>query len=254
MRALHAAQLGLLAMVWDVICPSCRIPSIGRRFAAEDRGARRVQGVQHRLRGRFLARDRARVSRVARDSRRRDPHVLHRRPGALPARRGAGPARTGRAVRAAARAAGRATTSLRSPQLPRAHELRVTASGGVRRVDITLGERQDAAGADRGRSAAHDRQRAPREVVVRVERAGDRAFALTAARVMAHAAFRELFPDQALAPGRLMAVTQATLVVAQLDDAQTLFKRARRLQGVPGRGAVLRDRRARSRRSTAARS
>jgi class 3 adenylate cyclase len=41
---------------------------------------------------------------------------------------------------------------------------------------------------------------------------------------MAHAAFRELFPDQALAPGRLMAVTQATLVVAQLDDAQALFK------------------------------
>ena len=64
----------------------------------------------------------------------------------------------------------------------------------------------------------------PREVVVRVERAGDRAFALTAARVMANSAFRALFPDQALAPGRLMAITQATLVVVQLDDAQTLFR------------------------------
>jgi class 3 adenylate cyclase len=64
---------------------------------------------------------------------------------------------------------------------------------------------------------------APREILVRVERAGDRAFALSAARAMSCAAFRELFPDQSLAPGKLLAVTQATLVVAQLDDAQRLF-------------------------------
>jgi class 3 adenylate cyclase len=41
---------------------------------------------------------------------------------------------------------------------------------------------------------------------------------------MATASFRELFPDQSLAPGRLMAVTQATLVVAQIDDAQRMFE------------------------------
>ncbi|MGN6105982.1 MAG: hypothetical protein ACTHU0_12820, partial [Kofleriaceae bacterium] len=35
----------------------------------------------------------------------------------------------------------------------------------------------------------------------------------------------ELFPEQQLAPGRLMAVTQATLVVAQVDDAPALFRR-----------------------------
>ena len=58
---------------------------------------------------------------------------------------------------------------------------------------------------------------------MRVERAGDRAFALSAARAMSCAAFRELFPDQSLAPGKLLAVTQATLVVAQLDEAQRLF-------------------------------
>jgi class 3 adenylate cyclase len=40
---------------------------------------------------------------------------------------------------------------------------------------------------------------------------------------MSCAVFRELFPDQSLAPGKLLAVTQATLVVAQLDDAQRLF-------------------------------
>ena len=34
---------------------------------------------------------------------------------------------------------------LRSPQLPRVHELRVTPGGGVRRLDVTLGERTDTA-------------------------------------------------------------------------------------------------------------
>jgi hypothetical protein len=100
----------------------------------------------------------------------------------------------------------------------------VTARGGVRRVDFTLGERTALPALSAGDQLIAIANPEPREVVVRVERAGDRAFALTAARVMAHATFRELFPDQALAPGRIMAVTQATLVVAQLDDASQLFR------------------------------
>jgi class 3 adenylate cyclase len=93
----------------------------------------------------------------------------------------------------------------------------------VRRIELVLGERSEIPALTAGDQLITIVNEAPREVVVRVERTGDRAFALTAARVMAHAGFRELFPDQALAPGRLMAVTQATLVVAQLDDAQALF-------------------------------
>ena len=85
-------------------------PVVGRRLAQEDPGARQLQDVQHRLRRRLLARDRARVPRVARHPRRRDAHVLHRRPRALPARRGAGAPAARRAVRAAAVARRRATT------------------------------------------------------------------------------------------------------------------------------------------------
>ena len=94
----------------------------------------------------------------------------------------------------------------------------------MRRLDVLLGERTDVAALTAGDQLLTITNREPREVLVRVERAGDRAFALTAARVMATAAFRELFPDQQLAPGRLMAVTQTTLVVAQVDDAQALFR------------------------------
>jgi class 3 adenylate cyclase len=102
--------------------------------------------------------------------------------------------------------------------------LEAAPTGGVRRLDVTLGERADVATLTAGDQLLTIANPEPREIVVRVERAGDRGHALTAARAMATAAFRELFPDQQLAPGRLMAVTQATLVVALVDDAPALFR------------------------------
>jgi serine/threonine protein kinase/class 3 adenylate cyclase len=221
--ALHATRLGLLAMVWDVICPSCQIPSsvVESLQKIEEHGACKACNIGFEVDFSRAIELAFRAAPDIRDVETRTfciggpahfPHVaaqVRLQPGerfALPLALPAG------------------YYLLRSPQVPRAHELRVTASGGVRRVDLTLGERQDVPALTAGDQLITIVNEAPREVVVRVERAGDRAFALTAARVMAHAAFRELFPDQALAPGRLMAVTQATLVVAQLDDAQTLFK------------------------------
>ncbi|MEO8845894.1 MAG: protein kinase [Kofleriaceae bacterium] len=220
---LHAARAGLLAMVWDVICPSCRIPStvvdslqkieehgtckacnlgfevdFSRALELAFRAAPEVREVETRT---FCIGGPAHFPHVAAQVR-LQPGERFALPLALPA----------------------GYYLLRSPQVPRPHELRVTASGGVRRIDLTLGERGDVPALTAGDQLITIVNEQPREVVVRVERAGDRAFALTASRVMAHAAFRELFPDQSLAPGRLMAVTQATLVIAQLDDAQALFK------------------------------
>ena len=221
--ALHATRLGMLAMVWDVICPSCQIPSsvVDSLQKIEEHGACKACNIGFEVDFSRAIELAFRAAPDVRDVETRTfciggpahfPHVaaqVRLQPGerfALPLALPAG------------------YYLVRSPQVPRAHELRVTASGGVRRVDLTLGERQDVPALTAGDQLITLVNEAPREVVVRVERAGDRAFALTAARVMAHAAFRELFPDQALAPGRLMAVTQATLVVAQLDDAQALFK------------------------------
>ena len=241
-------------MVWDVICPSCRIPSIGRRVAREDRGARALQDLQHRVRRRLQPRDRARVPRRARDPRGRDPHVLHRR-----ARR---TSRTSRRRSGSPRASGSRCRSalapgyylLRSPQLPRSHELRVTAQGGVRRLDLTLGERERGRHADRGRSAAHADQPGRRaRCVIRVERAGDRA----------------LRADRGAGDGvrgvpRAVPGSGARARPADGGDPGDAggragrrragaVPRARRQQGVPGRGAVLRAGRPGSRASTAAR-
>ena len=118
----------------------------------------------------------------------------------------------------------------------------------MRRIDVVLGERAELPPLTAGDQLLTLVNPTQREVLVRVERAGDRAFALTAARVMASAAFRELFPDQALAPGRLMAVTQATLVVAQLDDAQALFRELGDSKAFPVAARFFEQRRQRSRR------
>jgi class 3 adenylate cyclase len=93
----------------------------------------------------------------------------------------------------------------------------------MRRLDVALGEPSELPAMTAGDQLIVLVNPTARELLVRVERAGDRAFALSGARAIATAAFRELFPDQALAPGRLIAITQATLVVAQLADAARLF-------------------------------
>jgi serine/threonine protein kinase/class 3 adenylate cyclase len=220
---LHAAHAGVLAMLWDVICPSCRIPStvVDSLKKIEEHGNCKTCNLGFDLDFSRAIELAFRASATVRAVETRTfciggpahfPHVaaqVRMQPGerfALPLAMGPG------------------FYIVRSPQLARAHELRVTASGGVRRVDITLGERNDLPAVTAGDQLLTLINIADREVLVRVERAGDRAYALTAARAMACTTFRDLFPDQSLAPGRLMAVTQATLVVAQLENAQALFR------------------------------
>jgi eukaryotic-like serine/threonine-protein kinase len=221
--ALHAAKLGGLSMVWDVICPSCRIPSsvVETLQKLEEHARCKTCNIGFDV---DFSRAIELAFRAAADIRTVEtrtycmggpahfPHVaaqVRLAPGerfALPLSLGAG------------------FYLLRSPQLPRAHEIRVSPHGGVRRFDMMLGERTEVATLTAGDQLVTIQNKEAREVLVRVERVGDRAYALTAARAMSTASFRELFPDQQLAPGRLMAVTQTTLVVAQLDDAQRLFK------------------------------
>jgi len=220
---LHAAAHGALEMVWDVICPSCRIPSsvVESLEKIEEHARCQTCNLGFDV---DMSRALELAFRAASDIRHVEtrtyciggpahfPHVaaqVRLAPGerfALPLALSPG------------------FYLLRSPQLPRVHELRVAPSGGVRRLDVTLGERTEIATLTAGDQLLTITNPEAREVLVRVERAGDRAYALTAARVMATAAFRELFPDQHLAPGRLMAVTAVTLVVAQVDDAQALFR------------------------------
>jgi class 3 adenylate cyclase len=62
------------------------------------------------------------------------------------------------------------------------------------------------------------------ELLIRVERVTPRDDALTAARASTLAVFRELFPSEALAPGRLVNVSNVTLLVTALDQARTIYE------------------------------
>jgi len=63
------------------------------------------------------------------------------------------------------------------------------------------------------------------EVVVRLERATLRDDAVTAADAAASALFRQLFPDQVLAPDRLVAIADVALLFARVSDALDRFER-----------------------------
>jgi serine/threonine protein kinase/class 3 adenylate cyclase len=220
--ALYAAKGGALQMVWDVICPSCRIPSsvVESLEKIEEHASCKACSIAFNV---DFSRAIELAFRASADIRAVETQTFCiGGPGHFP--------HVAAQVRLAPEERFALSLSLtpgyyvvRSAQLARSHEIRVTAQGGVRRLDLLLGAPTEPAVMTAGDQLLTITNPEKREIVVRVERVGDRAFALTAARVMACAAFRELFPDQSLAPGRLMAVTQATLVVAEIDDASRLF-------------------------------
>jgi serine/threonine protein kinase/class 3 adenylate cyclase len=221
---LRACQKGALVMLWDVVCPSCRIPSnvmeslqkisehshcksCNLEFAVDmSRAVELIFRVHPTLRE-------VEVRTYCVGGPAHFPHVVAQvRLGAnerfaLPLRLPAG------------------RYQVKSPQLAIGRELRVSATGGVRRCDLVLGERAAAVVLTAGDQLLTLVNPEAREVLIRVERAGDREHALTAARAVTVSAFRALFPDQVLAPGRLLSVTQNVLMVAVLDDAPAVFRR-----------------------------
>jgi serine/threonine protein kinase/class 3 adenylate cyclase len=221
---LRACQKGALVMLWDVVCPSCRIPSnvmeslqkiaehshcqaCNLDFAVDmSRAVELIFRVHPGLRA-------VEVRTYCVGGPAHFPHVVAQvrlGPGerfALPLRLPAG------------------RYQIKSPQVRGGRELRISATGGVRRTDLVLGERGDAVVLTAGDQLLTLANPQSRELLVRVERAGDREHALTAARAVTVSAFRALFPDQLLAPGRLLSVTQNVLLVAVLDDAPAMFRR-----------------------------
>jgi serine/threonine protein kinase len=112
---------------------------------------------------------------------------------------------------------------LRGPQLPWSADFRVEKSAACRRWDIDL-----VAGPSISRPAAiragaqvfafHNTSE--RELLIRVERTAPRKDALTAARAASLPLFRELFPGEVLAPGRLATVSSVSLLSTSIDPAR----------------------------------
>lgn len=218
---------GLLVLLWDILCPLCRIPSDVKNalVALSEHSYCPACNVD------FETDFANSVEMIFRPH--PDVREVESRTFCI-----GGPAHSPHVVsqmRLAPRerldlelALGEGAYRLRGPQLPFTVDFRVLPTGLARRWDLHL----DAAPATHlipffqpGCQLLALSNPRDYELVVRIERAAARADALTAAQASSMALFRELFPDQLLAPGRLVRVASVTLLVTQLDEGDSLYKR-----------------------------
>jgi len=222
---LRGSADGVLVLLWDILCPVCRVPSqvIETLRALRDHGECPACRLDFEL---DFANSVELIFRVHPEIRETDlgtycagspshsPHV------AAQARVGAGE----RIVLDLTLEPG--SYQLRGPQLAYTVDFRVDPGAPARRWDLDLAE-GPGAGLPRtlraGGQVLAMANRTDREVLVRIERVAPREDALTAARASSMALFRELFPGEVLSPGQLINLDTVTLVVTDLDRAGDLY-------------------------------
>ncbi|HVS39057.1 MAG TPA: protein kinase [Gemmataceae bacterium] len=224
---LHGAREGLLLLLWDILCPICRIPS-GVKDALQALGEHEHCAACDRDFQPDFAESVEMIFRI-------HPQI---RPSELGVYCIGGPAHSPHVAAQVRVAPGETvelelaltagTYRLRGPQLPCAVDFAVRPAAPSRRWDVLLVRGAAApppVALQEGRQRLGLTNEHPVEVVVRVERTAPRADALTAARASTLALFRELFPDQALSPGKLAGMAALTLLLTDLDPADRLYER-----------------------------
>jgi eukaryotic-like serine/threonine-protein kinase len=223
---LHGAREGLLVLLWDILCPVCRIPSEVKDTlkALRDHGRCEAcnldfdldfaNSVEMVFRAHPEVRD-AEVATYCVGGPAHSPHVAAQV-------RVAGGERIELEL-----ALGEGAYRLRGPQLPFTVDFRVEPAAGASSWDLHLARGPDATlprVLRAGRQLLALTNDHGEELVVRVERTVARDDALTAARASALALFRELFPGEVLSPGQLVSVATVTLLVTGLDAAANLYR------------------------------
>jgi serine/threonine protein kinase/class 3 adenylate cyclase len=222
---LHAAREGLLVLLWDILCPVCRIPSDVRDTlrALREHGRCEACNLDFEL---DFANSVELIFRAHPDLRETEARTYCV----------GGPAHSPHVV-AQVRLDPQERIELDlnltegvyrlgGPQLPFHAEFRVQPAAATGRWEAALSQ-GPAAGASRrlktGRQVLVLTNDYAQELVVRVERTASRGDALTAARASSLALFRELFPDEILSPGQLVSVANVTLLATRLDEARLLY-------------------------------
>ena len=222
---LRSVGEGLLQLQWDVICPLCRIPS-GHRDTLRD-------VLEHESCPTCDAAFQTDFATAVELVFRVHPEVREIEAGTYCA---GGPAHSPHVV-AQVRLAPNERVELemalseglyrvRGPQLPFNIDLRVAANAANARweVDLESAPRETLAPVCAGGQTLVFQNGPTRELIIRVERSADRDDVLTAARVMALPAFRELFPGELLSPGQLAPASSITLLQAAPDHSEEMFK------------------------------
>jgi serine/threonine protein kinase/class 3 adenylate cyclase len=221
---LHGAREGLLILLWDILCPLCRIPS----EVKDTLRALREHGHCEACNNDFVldfANSVELIFRVHPEIRRSElgtycvggpvhsPHVA--------AQMRVGP---GERVELALRLS-EGSYRLRGPQLPYACDFRVQPTAALTRWDLSLARApapESVPTLRAGRQLIVLANDHTEELLVRIERTASRGDALTAARASALALFRELFPSEVLTAGQLVNVAAVTLLATDLGQAGDL--------------------------------
>ncbi len=222
---LHGAREGLLVLLWDILCPVCRIPSEVKETlkALREHGHCDACNIDFELDFGNSVEMIFRAHSQVRDTElgvyciggpAHSPHVA--------AQLRVAPNECAELDLALLEGSYR----LRGPQLPFSIDFRAEPGAPATRWDVSL-SRGPAPGLPRtlraGRQLLALTNDTPHELLVRVERTAPREDALTAARASTLALFRELFPGEILSPGQLVSVANVTLVVTALDGAEKLY-------------------------------
>jgi serine/threonine protein kinase/class 3 adenylate cyclase len=223
---LTGAREGLLVLLWDILCPVCRIPSEVKDTlrALREHGHCEACNLDFEL---DFANSVEMIFRA-------HPEIRHVELGTYCV---GGPAHSPHVVAQVRVGSGErielelalseGAYRLRGPQLPFGLDLRVFAGARASLWELSLGRAPEpdliptlkTGGQVLALTNDHEQ-----ELLVRVERSAPRHDALTAARASSLALFRALFPNEILSPGQLINVATVTLLVTDLDQAGGLYQ------------------------------
>jgi serine/threonine protein kinase/class 3 adenylate cyclase len=223
---LQGAHIGLLELLWDIVCPQCRtattlettlknIGSHGRctschlDFDIDFAGSiELILRVHPRLRN-------SETGMYCIGGPGHSPHVVAQ-------------IRVAPGERFELRLElGEGHYRIRGPQLPYAAPFQVRHGAKARRGEMSLArggrDRLPTEWAPGGQTIVLDNDH-DAELVVRVERDAARTGALTAARAATLACFRELFPQEVLAPNQLVSVAHVVLLATELAGGESFYR------------------------------
>jgi class 3 adenylate cyclase len=222
---LLGAREGLLVHLWDILCPSCRIPADVQETLSSLKDHAYCSACDLKYELDFAS----------------SVELIFR---AHPEIRSAetktycigGPAFSAHVVAQVRLAAGErfdletslseGVYRLRGPQLPFGVEMTVSASRGVSRLSLSL-LRPPAPGMvpvlRQGSQVLVLDNNTSHDLLLRLERTAGRQQAVTAAAVAGMPLFRELFPNEVLSPGQMVSIASVTLLMVDLVNADTLY-------------------------------
>ncbi len=223
---LRASRLGLVELLWDVLCPSCRIPSSVQETlkSLKDHGHCEACNLGFEL---DLARSVEMIFRVHPEIR-----PVETRTWCI-----GGPAWSRHVVAQLRLAAGERFTCdldlapgayvIRGPRLPFIIEFRVAHQGTMSRAEFQLSRPPSTrtplvlAADSQVINLMND---GGVDQLIRIERTASAHDALTAAQATSLALFRELFPGEVLAGDQIVSVSHVTVMQVSMHDTANLYE------------------------------